>query len=106
MPYGRNGFAELGVNMPDGMSLISLLKERGYISRFFYGGDATFDNMKLFLTKQHIDYVIEVFGWLAKNRKNIKGLEVVEAPAILPHFTAKLKPAEERARIKAQGARV
>ena len=59
MPYGRNGFAELGANMPEGMSLISLLKERGYISRFFYGGDATFDNMKLFLTKQHIDYVIE-----------------------------------------------
>jgi len=59
MPFGKSGFAELGVNMPDGMSLISLLKERGYESRFFYGGDATFDNMKLFLTKQHIDYVID-----------------------------------------------
>ncbi|OGR62159.1 MAG: tyrosine phenol-lyase [Elusimicrobia bacterium GWB2_63_22] len=45
-------------------------------------------------TQSHIDYVIEVFGWLAKNKKSIKGLEVVEAPAILPHFTAKLKPAK------------
>jgi uncharacterized sulfatase len=45
--------------MPDGMSLISLLKERGYQSRFFYGGDATFDNMKLFLQKQHLDYVTD-----------------------------------------------
>ena len=45
-------------------------------------------------TQSHIDYVIEVFGWLAKNKKSIKGLEVVEAPAILPHFTAKLKLAE------------
>lgn len=59
MPYGKNGFAELGENMPDGMTLISLLKERGYTTRFFYGGDATFDNMKLFLEKQSIDYVFD-----------------------------------------------
>ena len=59
MPYGKSGFAELGNNMPDGMSLISLLKERGYESRFFYGGDAVFDNMKLFLTRQHIDYIVD-----------------------------------------------
>ncbi len=45
-------------------------------------------------TQSHIDYVIEVFGWLAKNKESIKGLEIVEAPAILPHFTAKLKPAK------------
>ncbi len=43
-------------------------------------------------TQSHIDYVIEVFGYMAKNRKSIKGLEIVEAPEILPHFTAKLKP--------------
>jgi uncharacterized sulfatase len=59
MPYGTSGFAELGNKMPDGMSLISLLKERGYESRFFYGGDAVFDNMKLFLTKQHIDFIVD-----------------------------------------------
>jgi tryptophanase len=44
-------------------------------------------------TQSHIDYVIEVFGYMAKNKSRIKGLEVVDAPAILPHFTAKLKPA-------------
>ena len=59
MPYGKSGFAELGNDMPDGMSLISLLKERGYESRFFYGGDAVFDNMKMFLTRQHIDYIVD-----------------------------------------------
>jgi len=59
MPYGKSGFAELGADMPDGMTLISLLKERGYVSRFFYGGDATFDNMKMFLNKQQLDYLIE-----------------------------------------------
>ena len=45
-------------------------------------------------TQSHIDYVIEVFSWLAKRKKSIKGLEIVEAPAILPHFTAKLKLAK------------
>ncbi len=45
-------------------------------------------------TQSHIDYVIEVFACLARNKKAIKGLEVVEAPPILPHFTAKLKPAK------------
>ncbi len=45
-------------------------------------------------TQSHIDYVIEVFAWLAKNKKSVKGLEVVEASAILPHFTAKLRPAK------------
>lgn len=59
MPYGKSGFAEMGTEMPDGMTLISLLKERGYVSRFFYGGDATFDNMKMFLNKQQLDYLIE-----------------------------------------------
>lgn len=44
-------------------------------------------------TQSHIDYVIEVFGYLAGMKKKIKGLEVVEAAAILPHFTAKLRPA-------------
>ncbi len=45
-------------------------------------------------TQSHIDYVIEVFGWLARHKKAIKGLDVVEAPPILPHFTAKLKLAK------------
>ena len=59
LPYGEKGFAEMGAEMPEGMSLINLLKQRGYTSRFFYGGDADFDNMRLFLQKQHIDYIID-----------------------------------------------
>ncbi len=51
-------------------------------------------------TQSHIDYVIEVFGELAKKKNAIKGLEVVEAPLILAHFTAKLKPAKEAQKVK------
>ncbi|RKX76411.1 MAG: tyrosine phenol-lyase [Spirochaetes bacterium] len=43
-------------------------------------------------TQSHVDYVIEVFSEIEKNRGNIKGLEVIEAPPVLTHFTAKLKP--------------
>jgi tryptophanase len=43
-------------------------------------------------TQSHIDYVIEIFGYLAKNKKSLKGLEIVEAPKVLAHFTAKLRP--------------
>lgn len=42
-------------------------------------------------TQSHIDYVIEVFGYIAKNKSKIKGLIPIELPKILPHFTAKLK---------------
>lgn len=59
MPYGKTGFAEMGATMPDGMTLVNLLKKRGYDSRFFYGSDSKFDNMRMFLEKQNIDQVID-----------------------------------------------
>ncbi|MBI4056715.1 MAG: tryptophanase [Elusimicrobia bacterium] len=43
-------------------------------------------------TQSHIDFVIEVFGRLAKKREKIQGLKIVEASPILTHFTAKLAP--------------
>ena len=43
-------------------------------------------------TQSHIDYVIEVMGYIADNKKAMKGLEIVEAPAVLAHFSARLKP--------------
>lgn len=43
-------------------------------------------------TQSHIDYVIEVLAALAKKKSKIRGMTVVEAPPVLPHFTAKLKP--------------
>ncbi len=43
-------------------------------------------------TQSHIDYVIEVMGYISKNKNKIKGLEAVELPEVLPHFTAKLRP--------------
>jgi tyrosine phenol-lyase len=40
-------------------------------------------------TQSHIDYVIEALGELAAEKVRIRGLRIVEAPAVLRHFTAK-----------------
>lgn len=49
LPFGRNGFLELGDQMPAHLSLFSVLRQNGYSSNFFYGGDARFDNMDKFM---------------------------------------------------------
>ena len=43
-------------------------------------------------TQSHIDFVIEVFGEVAKKKDLIQGLRILEAPEYLGHFTAKLAP--------------
>ncbi len=49
LPFGKNGFLEMGAQMPSHLSLLNILKQNGYKSNFFYGGDASFDNMNMFL---------------------------------------------------------
>ncbi|MDB5196773.1 MAG: sulfatase [Flaviaesturariibacter sp.] len=59
LPYGKNGFSEMGQNMPDHLSIVSLLKNNGYRTSFFYGGNANFDYQDVFLEKQGIDYILD-----------------------------------------------
>jgi tryptophanase len=40
-------------------------------------------------TQSHIDYVIEAIGEVFENRREIRGLRIVDAPEVLRHFTAK-----------------
>jgi len=42
-------------------------------------------------TQSHVDYVIEIIRNVYDRREKIKGLEIVEAPKFLRHFSAKLK---------------
>jgi len=42
-------------------------------------------------TQSHIDYVIEVFQEIIKERKNTKGLKIIFEPSFLRHFTARLE---------------
>ena len=60
LPFGDHGFAELEDQMPDHISLISLLKKQaGYNSSFVYGGEAEFDKMDAFLNRQGVDQIID-----------------------------------------------
>jgi tryptophanase len=43
-------------------------------------------------TQSHIDYVIEVVRWVAARAEDLRGLEIIEEPAALRHFTARFRP--------------
>ena len=45
-------------------------------------------------TQSHIEYVIEVFDKILKNKHNAKGLIITEEPKFLRHFTSKFKLVE------------
>lgn len=57
LPFEKNGFNENKENMPPHLSLVSLMKKNGYHTSFFYAGDASFDNMDIFMQKQSIDVI-------------------------------------------------
>ncbi len=59
LPFALNGFTELGNAMPEHLSLLNILNKNGYQSSFYYGGDAHFDNMDVFLRKNKISSINE-----------------------------------------------
>ncbi|WP_163325766.1 LTA synthase family protein [Draconibacterium mangrovi] len=70
LPFGDRGFNELGEDMPDHLSLMSILKTQAdYTSSFTYGGEAHFDNMDVFLKRQGIDKIIDNTGFGAGYEK-------------------------------------
>lgn len=58
LPYGKAGFMEID-NYPNHTSLYKLLKQNGYKTGFYYGGDVTFDGQKKFLTAQGVDFILD-----------------------------------------------
>lgn len=54
LPFARNGFLDLA-KMPEHLSLLNLLKFNGYHTSFYYGGNASFDNMGSYLKANGID---------------------------------------------------
>jgi peptidoglycan-N-acetylglucosamine deacetylase len=57
LPFGKNGFNEMGDNMPKHLSLLSLLKFNGYSTHWYYGGDGKFDNLNLYMRKNEISSI-------------------------------------------------
>ncbi|HLN71699.1 MAG: LTA synthase family protein [Methylococcaceae bacterium] len=60
LPFGERGFTDMGEKMPDHLTMVSLLKNKaGYRSSFYYGGEAPFDNMEVFMKRQGVDRVVD-----------------------------------------------
>lgn len=58
LPYNDKGFLETGFNMPAHLTMLSLLKQNGYATRYFYGGNPNFDLQDVFLERQGVDYIL------------------------------------------------
>ncbi len=68
LPFAPDGFQEIGESMPKLQSLIKLMSLNNYQTNFYHGGDATFDNMSIFLKNQGIDKIVDVKS-MPKNYK-------------------------------------
>jgi lipoteichoic acid synthase len=58
LPYSEKGFMETGANMPTHLTLFRLLKDQGYATRYFHGGNTNFDLQDVFLERQGIDFIL------------------------------------------------
>lgn len=69
LPFAENGFLGLGNKMPDQLSIMNVLQFNGYRTSFYYGGNATFDNMALYLQKNNIDELKDISTFPAGYKK-------------------------------------
>ncbi len=74
LPFAQSGFAELGNKMPSAFTLMNLLKKHGYHSAFLYGGDASFDNMNLFMKKNGTDRIFDMHDFNATKYQKINSV--------------------------------
>lgn len=66
LPFGANGFSDLGERMPAQTSLPKVLKGRGYRLKFYSGFDMAFDNERPFLVRQGMDAITDDKGFGAE----------------------------------------
>ena len=59
LPFAKNGFLELGANMPAQLSLLNLLQANDYQASFYYGGNGSFDNMNLYFEKNGVKKIMD-----------------------------------------------
>ncbi len=60
LPFGDQGFAELGDKMPQHADLLSVLGQQGYDLSFYSGWDANFDNERLYLERQGVRRIVDI----------------------------------------------
>lgn len=62
LPFGKSGFMELE-EMPNKLTLFSILKNNGYHTSFYQGTHSSFDNLDNFLLSEDLDYVLDRSGF-------------------------------------------
>jgi uncharacterized sulfatase len=60
LPFGAHGFNSFGRDMPEALTLLSILKRIGYRTRFFCGTRLDFDNQGDFLERQGVDLMVGI----------------------------------------------
>ena len=73
LPQAEGGFMELGSHMPRHVSLVSLLKERGYATSYFTGADGHYDMIDLFMERQGVDSFIDASKFGSRYEKQPAG---------------------------------
>jgi len=71
LPYGGGELQKDLSQIPFHYSLIRYLRQNGYFTCFYYGGEASFTNYDQFLKKQGIDLILEDFGPAYEEKKKL-----------------------------------
>lgn len=69
LPFLEHGYLEAGDKAPLASSLIRVLNCNGYTSSFYYGSEATFDKMDIFLKNQGAKITLDALKFPANYRK-------------------------------------
>jgi lipoteichoic acid synthase len=59
VPFGETGFNELA-ELPDHHSMVKILKENNYVTHYWEGGDANFDNKLGYITKEGVENIVDM----------------------------------------------
>lgn len=59
LPTPARSVVKLGLSQTGFFTMASLLKSRGFLTQFFYGGEAHFDNMRRFFSGNGFDEIID-----------------------------------------------
>jgi tryptophanase len=75
------------------------------IGSVMFGDQARHELLRLAIprrvyTQSHIDYVIEAILEVSARKDAIRGLEIVEEPPFLRHFSARFRPVENTLRTR------
>jgi len=68
LPFASNGFLELK-NYPLHFNLWNVLKENGFRTGFFYGGDASFDFMERYVAASDVDVLADIGSYDSTHKK-------------------------------------